>query len=45
MDRDWDGSIVGRRDARLLPGGRKLSPVLVRIPNRSVNNIPSRMLP
>ena len=44
-DDSWDGTLVGHRDAWVLPGGQRVTATLVRAPDLSINNIPARMLP
>src|SRR5262245_54357794 len=45
LDDNWDGTLVGHRDAWTLPGGKKDSASVVRVRDHSINNIPSRVLP
>ncbi len=46
LDSSWDGTLIGRRDAWALPGGKKV-PVSIVFPAHhwGVNNIPSKALP
>ena len=45
FDNDWDGTLVGHRVARLLPGGKNGSTPSISIRDQGVNNIPSGILP